>query len=158
MDEAVAIDEVKRFIADHDLRAETRFVPPMINQIGKPYEEKIAIVGAGPAGMTCAYFLAAKGYRPTVFDKAGRPGGMMMNAIPSFRLEKDVVQAEINILEEMGVEFKCGVEVGKDVTIKELREQGYKGFYIAIGLQSGGALNILGEDAEGVMPGIEFIK
>lgn len=158
VDEAVAIDEVKRFIADHDLRAETRFVPPMINQIGKPYEEKIAIVGAGPAGMTCAYFLAAKGYRPTVFDKAGRPGGMMMNAIPSFRLEKDVVQAEINILEEMGVEFKCGVEVGKDVTIKELREQGYKGFYIAIGLQSGGALNILGEDAEGVMPGIEFIK
>ena len=158
VDEAVAIDEVKRFIADHDLNAETRFIPPMINQIGKPYPEKIAIIGAGPAGMTCAYYLAAKGYSPTVFDKTARPGGMLMNGIPNFRLEKDVVQAEIDILKEMGVEFQCGVEVGKDVTIDELRAQGYKGFYVAIGLQSGGKLGIPGEDAEGVMAGIDFTK
>ena len=158
IDEAVAIDEVKRFIADHDLNAETRFVPPMVNQIGRPYEEKIAIIGAGPAGMTCAYFLAAKGYKPTVFDKAARPGGMMMNGIPNFRLEKDVIQAEIDILVEMGVEFKCGVEVGKDITIPELRKQGYKGFYLAIGLQSGGKLDVPGADAEGVMAGIDFTK
>lgn len=158
VDQAVAIDEVKRFIADHDLHAETRYIPPMVNQIGRPYEEKIAIIGAGPAGMSCAFFLAEKGYKPVVFDKASRPGGMLMNAIPSFRLEKDVVQAEIDILREMGVEFRCGVEVGKDVTIRQLREQGYRGFYVAVGLQSGGRLGIPGDDAEGVMAGIDFTK
>ena len=158
LDQAVAIDEVKRFIADHDLHAETRYIPPMINQTGKPYPEKIAVIGAGPAGMTCAYFLAEKGYSPVVFDKASRPGGMLMNGIPAFRLEKDVVEAEINILREMGVEFRCGVEVGKDVTIQQLRDQGFKGFFVAVGLQSGGKLNVPGDDAKGVIPGIEFIK
>lgn len=158
VDQAVAIDEVKRFIADHDLHAETRYIPPMVNQIGRPYDEKIAIIGAGPAGMTCAYYLAAKGYRPVVFDKAARPGGMLMNGIPSFRLEKDVVQAEIDILREMGVEFRCGVEVGKDITIPELREQGYKGFYVAPGLQNGGRLGVPGDDAEGVIAGVDFTK
>ncbi len=158
VDEAVAIDEVKRFIADQDLSAEHRYVPPMVNQTGKPYPEKIAIVGAGPAGMTCAYYLACKGYSPVVFDKAERPGGMLMNGIPSFRLEKDVVQAEIDILKEIGVEFRCGVEVGKDITIAQLREQGFKGFYIAIGLQSGGKLGVPGEDTQGVQAGIDFIK
>lgn len=157
VDEAVAIDEVKRFIADQDLNAENRYIPPMVNQIGKPYEEKIAIIGAGPAGMTCAFFLAQKGYKPVVFDKALRPGGMLMNGIPSFRLEKDVVEAEINILKEMGVEFRCGIEVGKDITIDELRKQGYKGFYVAIGAQGSRALGIPGEDAQGVQSGITFV-
>ena len=158
VDEAVAIDEVKRFIADHDLNAETRYIPPMINQIGKPYPQKIAIIGAGPAGMSCAFFLAQKGYKPTVFDKASRPGGMLMNGIPSFRLEKDTLQAEIDILKEMGVEFKCGVEVGKDVTIAQLREEGYKGFYVAIGAQGGRAVGVPGEDAEGVQTGVTFMS
>jgi NADPH-dependent glutamate synthase beta subunit-like oxidoreductase/NAD-dependent dihydropyrimidine dehydrogenase PreA subunit len=158
VDEAVAIDEVKRFIADHDLHAETRYVPPMVNQIGKPYPQKIAIVGAGPAGLTCAYYLAEKGYHPTVFDRSARPGGMLMNGIPSFRLEKDVVQAEIDILKDMGVEFRCGVEVGKDVTIQQLRDEGYKGFYLAIGCQGGRKVGIPGEDAEGVQAGVVFMR
>ena len=158
VDQAVAIDEVKRFIADHDLNSATRYIPPMVNQIGRPYDEKIAIIGAGPAGMTCAFFLAEKGYRPTVFDKEVRPGDMLMNGIPGFRLEKDVVQAEIDILKEMGVEFRCGVEVGRDITIQQLREQGYKGFYVAVGLQNGGRLNIPGDCAEGVIAGIDFTK
>ena len=158
VDQAVAIDEVKRFIADHDLHEATRYVPPMVNQIGRPYDEKIAVIGAGPAGMSCAFFLAEKGYKPVVFDKAARPGGMLMNAIPSFRLEKDVAQAEIDILREMGVEFRCGVEVGRDITIQQLRNEYFKGFYVAVGLQSGGNLNIPGADAAGVMPGIDFIK
>jgi len=157
IDEAVAIDEVKRFIADHDLHASTRYIPPMVNQIGKPYTQKIAIIGAGPAGMSCAFFLAERGYRPTVFEKEHRPGGMLMNGIPSFRLEKDVVQAEIDILKEMGVTFECGVEVGKDITISQLREQGYQGFYIAIGAQGGRRLGLAGEDAQGVESGISFI-
>lgn len=158
VDEAVAIDEVKRFIADHDRYAETRYIPPMINQIGRPYAQKIAIIGSGPAGMTCAYYLAQKGYKPTVFEKESRVGGMLMHGIPSFRLEKDVVQAEIDILAEMGVTFKCGVEVGKDLTIQDLRKQGYTGFYIAIGAQGGRTLGIPGEDGEGVESGISFIR
>lgn len=158
VDQAVAIDEVKRFIADHDLNADTRYIPPMVNQIGRPYEQKIAVIGAGPAGMSCAFFLAEKGYKPTVFDKAARPGGMLMNGIPSFRLEKNVVQAEIDILKEMGVEFRCGVEVGRDVTIQQLREQGYAGFYLAIGAQGGRKIGVPGEDAQGVESGVAFLS
>ena len=158
VDEAVAIDEVKRFIADHDLHEDTRFVPKMVNQIGRPYTEKIAVIGAGPAGMSCAYYLANKGYPVTVFDRNPVPGGMLTLGIPSFRLEKDVLNAEIDILKEMGVEFKCGVEVGKDVTIQQLRDEGYKGFYLAIGAQKSQALKIEGEELEGVFGGVDFLR
>ncbi len=158
VDEAVAIDEVKRFIADHDLDEKTRFVPKMVNQIGRPYTERIAVIGAGPAGMSCAYYLAVKGYPVTVFDKNPVPGGMLVLGIPSFRLEKDVLNAEIEILKELGVEFRCGVEVGKDVTLDELRAQGYKGFYLAIGAQKGAKLNIPGEELPGVLSGVEFLR
>ena len=159
IDQAVAIDEVKRFIAQQDLNAETRFVPEkVIPKVDGEFEEKIAIIGGGPAGLSCAYYLAEKGYRPTVFEKEKQPGGMLMHGIPEFRLEKDVIEAEINVLRALGVEFHCGVEVGRDVTIPELREQGYKGFYVAIGLQSGGKLGVPGEDAEGVKAGIELMR
>ena len=159
IDQAVAIDEVKRFIAQQDLNAETRFVPEkVIPKVDGEFEEKIAIIGGGPAGLSCAYYLAEKGYRPTVFEKEKQPGGMLMHGIPEFRLEKDVIEAEIDVLRALGVEFRCGVEVGRDVTIPELREQGYKGFYVAIGLQSGGKLGVPGEDAEGVKAGIELMR
>ena len=158
VDEAVAIDEVKRFIADHDMNEATRFIPKMVNQIGRPYTEKIAIIGAGPAGMSCAYYLANKGYPVTVFDRNPVPGGMLTLGIPAFRLEKDVLNAEIDILREMGVEFRCGVEVGKDVTIRQLRDEGYKGFYLAIGAQKSAKLNIPGEELEGVFGGVEFLR
>lgn len=159
IDQAVAIDEVKRFIAQQDLNAETRFVPEkVIPKVDGEFEEKIAIIGGGPVGLSCAYYLAEKGYRPTVFEKEKQPGGMLMHGIPEFRLEKDVIEAEIDVLRALGVEFHCGVEVGRDVTIPELREQGYKGFYVAIGLQSGGKLGVPGEDAEGVKAGIELMR
>ena len=159
VDEAVAIDEVKRFIAQQDLDAETRFIPEkVIPKVDGEFSEKIAIIGGGPAGMSCAYYLAEKGYRPTVFEKESRPGGMLMNAIPSFRLEKDVVEAEIDVLRALGVEFRCGVEVGEDITIAQLREEGYKGFYVAVGLQHGGTLAVPGGDAENVISGIDFIR
>ena len=158
VDEAVAIDEVKRFIADHDMHEETRFVPKMVNQIGRPYTEKIAVIGAGPAGMSCAYYLAQKGYPVTVFDRNPVPGGMLTLGIPSFRLEKDVLNAEIDILKEMGVEFRCGVEVGKDVTIQQLRGEGYKGFYLAIGAQKSAKLHVPGEELEGVLGGVDFLR
>ena len=158
VDEAVAIDEVKRFIADHDLHEATRYVPKLLNQIGRPYTEKIAVIGAGPAGMSCAYYLANKGYPVTVFDRNPVPGGMLTLGIPSFRLEKDVLNAEIDILREMGVEFRCGVEVGKDVTIEQLRAQGYKGFYVAIGAQKSAKLRIPGEELTGVYGGVDFLR
>ncbi len=159
VDQAVAIDEVKKFIAAQDLNAETRFIPPVVTPTNHGgFDEKIAIIGAGPAGLSCAYYLAEKGYKPTVFEKAPVPGGMLVAGIPNFRLEKSIVKAEIDILREIGVEFRCGVEVGKDVTIPQLREQGYKGFYVAVGLQSGGKLGVPGDDAEGVISGIDFSK
>ena len=159
VDQAVAIDEVKRFIAQQDLDAATRFVPEkVIPKVDGAFDQQIAIIGGGPAGLSCAYYLAEKGYRPTVFEKESRLGGMLENGLPSFRLEKNVVQAEIDVLREMGVQFRCGVEVGKDVTIAQLREQGYQGFYVAVGLQSGGRLNIPGDDAQGVTAGIDFMR
>ncbi len=158
VDEAVAIDEVKRFIADHDMQEDTRYVPKLLNQIGRPYSEKIAVIGAGPAGMSCAYYLANKGYPVTVFDRNPIPGGMLTLGIPSFRLEKDVLNAEIDILREMGVELRCGVEVGRDITIQQLRDNGYKGFYLAIGAQQSAKLRIPGEDLEGVFGGVDFLR
>lgn len=158
LDEPIAIDEIKKFIAEQDLKAEHRYVPPMVNQIGRAYPEKIAIIGSGPAGLSCAYYLACKGYAPTVFEKESKLGGMMTLGIPNFRLEKDVVEAEIDVLRELGVEFRTGVEVGRDVTIDSLRKEGYKAFYVAVGLQGTRKLNVPGEDAKGVMAGLELTK
>ena len=158
-DQAVAIDDVKKFIAKQDLTAENRYIPPIIPPTtGRLFEEKIAIIGGGPAGLSCAFYLAEKGYKPTVFEKYEKPGGMLVYGIPSFKLEKDVVEAEIDVMRQMGVEIKCGVEVGKDITLKELRKQGYKAFYIAIGCQGGRKANIEGEDAEGVMTAVDFLR
>ena len=159
IDEAIAIDEVKKFIAQQDLNAETRFIPKKVVPALKGFfPEKVAIIGGGPAGLSCAFYLAEKGYSPTIFEKNQRAGGMLVYGIPSFKLEKDVVQAEIDIIEAMGVEIRTGVEVGKDVTIAELREQGYKAFYIAIGCQGGRLAGVPGEDAEGVMTAVELLR
>lgn len=159
IDEAVAIDEVKKFIAKQDLDAETRYVPPVVQpSLRGPFQEKIAIIGGGPAGLSCAFYLAEKGYKPTVFEKNDRPGGMLVYGIPSYKLEKDVVDAEIDVMRQMGVEIRCNVEVGKDVTLDELRSQGYKAFYIAIGCQGGKLAGVPGEDARGVMTAVDFLR
>ena len=159
IDEAVAIDEVKRFIAERDLNAETRFIPKkIIPSLKGGFKEKIAIIGAGPAGLSCAYFLALTGYKPTIFEKNAEPGGMLRYGIPSYKLEKDLLAAEINVIRQLGVEIRCGVEVGKDVTIEDLREQGYKGFYAAIGCQRGRKPGISGENAEGAYTAVDFLR
>ena len=160
IDSPVAIDEIKRFIAEQELNAETRYVPARrtYRASTEDYAEHIAVIGAGTAGMSCAYYLANMGYPVTVFEKNPVPGGMLTLGIPNFRLEKDVVNAEIEVLREMGVEFKCGVEVGKDVTLDELRAQGYKGFFLGIGAQKSSALRIPGEELEGVFGGVEFMR
>lgn len=159
VDEAVSIDAVKKFIAEQDLNAEHRFVPEIVVASNKGrWTEKIAVIGGGPAGLSCAFYLAQKGYYPTVFEKNERAGGMLTYGIPSYKLAKNVIDAEIDIMREMGVEIKLGVEVGNDVTLDELREQGYKAFYIAIGCQGGKLLGLDGENAPNVTTAVEFLK
>lgn len=159
IDEAVAIDEVKRFLAERDLKAETRYIPKkIVPSLRGGFDEKIAIIGAGPAGLSCAYYLALKGYKPTVFDKNDEPGGMLRYGIPSYKLEKDLLAAEIDVIRELGADIRCGVEIGKDITLEELRKQGYKGFYIAIGCQKGRKPGIPGENADGVYAAVDFLR
>ena len=158
VDAPIAIDDIKKFIAGKDLEAEHRFVPKMVNQTGKPYEEKIAVIGSGPAGLTCAYYLALKGYPVTVFEKEKELGGMLTLGIPSFRLEKDVIRAEIDILRDLGVQFKTGVTVGTDITLDALRAEGFKAFYLAVGASRGAKLRCPGEELPGVMTGIDFLR
>ena len=154
IDAPIAIDEIKKFIADRELAQGEQFIPQKRYDLGN----RIAVVGAGPAGLSCAYYLAIDGYRVTVFEKEEKLGGMLTLGIPSFRLEKDVVEAEIDVLRRMGVEFKTGVEVGRDVTLAQLRAQGYEAFYLAVGAQGGRSLGIEGEEAAGVVSGVDFLR
>ena len=159
VDAAVAIDEVKKFIAQRDLDAAARYVPPVVTPTrAGGFDQKIAIIGAGPAGLSCAFYLAEKGYKPVVFEKNERPGGMLTYGIPSFKLQKDVIEAEVEIIRLMGAEFRYGVEVGRDVTLDELRAQGFKAFYVAIGCQGGRLAGIPGEDAEDVTVAVDFLR
>ena len=161
LDKAVAIDEIKKFIAEQDLKSDERYIPDFIRRrpIDKPYEEKVAIIGAGPAGLSCAYYLARMGYtNVTVFDRNPQPGGMLIMGIPSYRLDRSALKGEIEVLEKMGVKFRMNTEVGKDVTIEQLRADGYKGFYVAIGAQKSSKLGIPGEDLDGVYGGVDFLR
>ena len=154
IDDPIAIDEIKKFIAEQDMNTDHRYIPKRRNEYGN----KIAIVGAGPSGLSCAYYLAVDGYKVTVFERSNALGGMLTFGIPSFRLEKNVINSEIDILKEMGVEFKTGVDVGRDVSLNDLRGQGYEAFYLAIGAQAGRKLNIEGEDNDGVVTGVDFLR
>ena len=160
VDKPLAIDEIKKFIASLDLNKKDRYIPLCEKHDGGMWsdEYKVAVIGSGPAGLSCAYFLRRDGYPVTVFEKEHRAGGMLEHGIPSYRLAKDVMQAEIDVIREMGVEFRFGIEVGKDVTIDELRKQGYKAFFIAIGMQGGRLAGVPGEDAEGVETGVSFLR
>ena len=159
IDSAVSIDAVKKFIAAKDLEAEHRYVPEIVVASNRGrWKEKIAIIGGGPAGLSCAFYLAQMGYFPTVFEKNECAGGMLRYGIPSYKLEKDVIEAEIEIMKEMGVEIRTGVEVGKDVTLDELRRDGYKAFYVAIGCQGGRYPNVPNDRAEGTMTAVEYLK
>lgn len=160
IDQPVSIDEIKKFIAAQELDKEKRYIPLCETDHGGMWGEdyKMAVIGAGPAGLSCAYYLRERGYDVTVFEKESRPGGMLMNGIPNFVLEKEILEAEIDVLKQMGVEFRCNTEIGRDITIQGLREDGYKAFYLAIGLQGGRRANIDGEENEGVESAVSFLK
>ena len=159
VDAPVSIDAVKKFLADLERSSKDRFVPEKIvaSTYGK-FDEKIAIIGGGPAGLSAAYYLAVMGFTPTVFEKNEKCGGMMTYGIPSYKLEKDVIESEIDVLRELGVEFKCGVEVGKDVTIEELKKQGYKAFYISIGCQGGKLPGVPNDKAKGTDVAVSYLR
>jgi heterodisulfide reductase subunit A len=150
----VAIDFIKRFVADLDLNSETRYVP----EIKEKKEDRVAIIGAGPAGLTCAYYLAIEGYQVTIYEKLPVEGGMLSVGIPEYRLPRDVIHAEIQIIKDMGVEIKKGVEIGKDITIDQLRQQGNKAIFVGIGAHECKKLGVEGEDLDGVYPGIDFLR
>ena len=158
IDQAVSIDAVKKFLADLELNSENRYIPEkVIPKVNGEFDDKIAIIGAGPAGLSAAYYLGVMGYRPTVFEKHEKPGGMLRYGIPSYKLEKDVIDAEIEVIKALGVEIKCGVEVGKDVTIEELKKQGYKAFYVAIGCQGGRRPGVPNDMAKGTSIAVDFL-
>ncbi|MEM2093063.1 MAG: FAD-dependent oxidoreductase [Candidatus Bathyarchaeia archaeon] len=154
VDQSVAIRGLKRLVADIE-REQGRVKG---ERVSKKYSEKVAIIGAGPAGLTAAYELAKMGYPVTVFERMPEPGGMMRYGIPNFRLEKFVVANEIAYIQDVGVEIKTGVEFGKDITLESLREEGYKAFFIAIGAQLGMKLNVPGEELEGVISAVDFLR
>ncbi len=159
VDAPVSIDAVKKFVADLELKSEDRYVPEkLVQSIYGKWDDKIAIIGGGPAGLSAAYYLAEMGYTPTVFEKNPSPGGMLTYGIPSYKLEKDVIEAEIDVLRKLGVEIRCGVNVGEDVTLDELRAEGYKAFYIAIGCQGGKRPGVPNDDAEGTDIAVSYLR
>lgn len=160
VDQPVAIDAVKKFIADRELKAEKRYIPPKnaptTNEEG--FDDKIAIIGAGPAGLSCAYYLALLGYKPVVFEKNEKPGGMMTYGIPSYKLEKDVIEAEIEVLRQLGVSIRTSCQVGRDVTLDQLRQEGYKAFYVAVGCQGGRLPGIPNDTVEGTDYAVHYLQ
>jgi len=154
IDEPIAIRSAKRFMADHELRTEWTPEPQ-----GTPKTEKVAVVGAGPAGLTAALRLAQQGYKVTVFEKLKVPGGMMAVGIPEYRLPRDILGVEIDNIRRAGVEIRCNQALGRDITIDALLgEAGYKAVVLAVGAHKSSKLRIEGEEKVGVLPGVEFLR
>jgi len=155
VDQPLAIRELHRFLADYERKSGERYVPAIE---AEKRDEKIAVIGAGPAGLTAAYFLALRGYPVTIFEKLPEPGGMMRVGIPEYRLPRDILAEEIDTVRNMGVEIQCGVTFGKDITFDSLKKEGFKACFMAIGLHGGRRLGVENEDAAGVLQGVDFLR
>ena len=154
VDEPLAIRSVERFLADWDRMSGSPYTPT----IKEARDEKVAIIGSGPAGLTAAYFLAREGYKVTVFEKLPVAGGMMAVGIPEFRLPKDVLSAEIKMIQDMGVEIQTGVTFGTDVTLENLKQDGYQAVFLATGLHANIRLGVDNEDVSGVLRGVDLLR
>jgi len=154
IDEPVAIDDIKRFVADRDLNSQTPYIP----DLKEPNDKKIAVIGSGPAGLSCAYYLAREGYAVTIYEQMPEAGGMLSAGIPDYRLPRKVIKAEIQLIQDMGVKIHTGIRLGKDVTIGQLKEQGVQAVFLGTGAQESMPLGIEGEPLEGVYPGLDLLK
>ena len=154
LDSAVAIRALKRFMVEQEVTIQL----PEVQDNEENSKRKIAIVGAGPAGLTCAYFLARLGYRPRVFEAEPRPGGMLVQTIPAYRLPREELAREVRMIERMGVEIETNMRLGQDFTLQSLRDEGYEAVFMAVGAPKGARLRIANEDAEGVTEAIRFLR
>jgi len=154
IDAPVSIRGIKRFMADQEVTIQL----PEVLENDQNARRKVAIVGAGPAGLACAYFLARLGYRPTVFEGTARPGGMLVQAIPAYRLPREIVAREVRMIERMGVDIITNTILGVDFTLKSLRASGYDAVFLGVGAPSGVRLGIPGEDVEGITDALNFLR
>ena len=154
LDESVAIRAVKRFMVDQEVTIQV----PEVRENERNAARKVAIVGAGPAGLSCAYFLARMGYKPDVFESAPRPGGMLVQAIPAYRLPREELAREVRMVERLGVNIETGRTLGRDFTLGDLKDRGYEAAFLAIGAALGVPLDLPGADAQGVDEAMTFLR
>ena len=154
LDEAVSIRGMKRFLVEQEVTIQL----PEVREDEKNARRKVAIVGAGPAGLSCAYFLARLGYRPKVFEAEQRPGGMLVQTIPAYRLPREEFAREVRMIERLGVDIQTGMRLGKDFTLTSLRDEGYEAVFLAVGAPQGTTLGVPGEELEGVDDAIRFLR
>ena len=154
VDQPLAIRELHRFLADWEKGAGAQAIP----ETPAPGDQKVAVVGAGPAGLAAAYFLTLKGYAVTVFEKLPKAGGMMAVGIPEYRLPRDVLADEIALIEQMGVTIRTGVAFGRDISLERLQQEGFGALFLAVGLHGGRRLGIENEDTDGVLQGVDFLR
>ncbi|MBM4348841.1 MAG: dihydropyrimidine dehydrogenase subunit A [Deltaproteobacteria bacterium] len=155
VDECVSIKWLKRFVADYELEKGREPAPVRV----PTRSEKVAIIGAGPAGLTCAYYLGLKGYPVTIFERLGEPGGMAAVGIPDYRLPRDIVRYETSLVERMGAEIRYNTQVGKDITLSQIFDQGYKAIFIGVGAHTNTPMGVEGEDKgyKGFIPGVYYL-
>ncbi|MCF7849284.1 MAG: NADH-quinone oxidoreductase subunit NuoF [Kiritimatiellales bacterium] len=154
LDSPISIRGIKRFMVEQEMIIQV----PECKENAKNAAKKIAIIGAGPAGLSCAYFLARLGYKPKVFDSSSRPGGMMAQTIPSYRLPREILAREIRMIERLGVDIECDRALGRDFTLESLKADGYEAVFLAVGAPDGLTLGLENEDAEGVTEAISFLR
>ena len=154
LDDPLSIRSLKRYMVEQE---KTFNLPEMVKDPLNA-KRKIAVVGAGPAGLSCAYFLARLGYRPTVFEAAAEPGGMLVQAIPAYRLPRDILRREIGMIEKLGVQIKTNKVLGRDFTLSSMKEMGYEAVFVAVGAPKGSGLGLSGDDAPGVTEAIDFLR
>lgn len=154
LDAPVSIRGIKRFMVDQEVTIQL----PEVRENPQNAKRKIAIIGAGPAGLSCAYFLARLGYRPKIFEAEPRPGGMLVQAIPAYRLPREIVAREVRMIEHMGVDILADTALGRDITLKSLRAEGYDAVFLGVGAPLGVGLGMPGEDAEGITDALSFLR
>jgi len=154
LDDSVAIRSLKRFMAEQEITVQL----PEVKESEDNAKKKIAIIGAGPSGLACAYFLARLGYKPRVFEAQPRPGGMLVQAIPAYRLPREELAREIRMIERLGVEIETNMRLGDDFTLESLKKDGYEAVFVGIGAPQGTKLAIPGEEGEGVIDALAFLR